>query len=123
MFCVHCVHGVSGSCPQSLHVLPWKLITLEPCQSTGVLCDHDDENEQAWGDGDELASDLEVGDHFAVRATPRNKENTKFWILKCLKTLYTVSANTDPDDWGVSVEKGSDVVEGQYYKQSGYSIS
>jgi len=80
--------------------LPWKLVTLEPCDATYVLCDIelDDSN---WGTGsgsNNLASDLEVGDNFAMRAKAGNAKGADFYILKCLKTLHTIEVDVVLND-------------------------
>jgi hypothetical protein len=54
--------------------LPWKLVILEPCDATYVLCDIGlDDSDWGMGSGsNNLTFDLEVGDTFVVRAKARN---------------------------------------------------
>ncbi len=105
------------------YVKPWKLVTLEPCDTSDVLCDME-LDELAWGMGSErngLAAYLEVGDNFSIRAEERNEEGVDFYILKCLKPLHIVEFYARPDDWQQYVEVGDEIVIGQYNKQSGWA--
>jgi len=82
------------------YVQPWKLITLELCDVTNVICDieFDDSNWGMEGGSNNLAYDLEVGDNFAVRVEAGNAEKADFYILKCLKTLHPIEVNVALDD-------------------------
>jgi hypothetical protein len=103
------------------YVCPWKLVTLKPCDASDVLCDIELDNSE-WGMGggsNNLASGLQVGDNFAVRAKAENEKGADFYILKCWKTLHIVEVDVGIDDWQQSAEIGDERVIGQYYKQQG----
>ncbi len=93
---------------------------MEPSHATDALCDVEyDEND--WGvgeDNNELVAGLRVGDNFAIVTAPNNY-GVDFFILQCVKKLHIIDEDSRPDDFGNSVEKGDEIVIGQYYKQSG----
>ncbi len=67
-FCCHYIEDVLGDCTSKGYVDPWRLVKLEPCHATYVLCDVEyDENN--WGvreDNNKLVASLKVGDNFIV---------------------------------------------------------
>ena len=120
-FCSNCIGGLGTTCSNSAYVQPWKLITLEPCDAEDVLCDPE-YNDTTWGiggDSNDLAAQLQVGDNFAILAEPNNDEGTQFYILTCVKPMHIVEEDLGPDDFGVNVEKGDEIVQGIYYAQRG----
>ncbi len=92
---------------------------MEPCHATYALCDVEyDEND--WGvgeDNNELVAGLRVGDNFAIVNEPNNYEGFDFFILQCVKKLHIIDEDSRPDDFGNFVQKGDEIVIGQYYKQ------
>jgi hypothetical protein len=79
-FCPQCVTGTGGNCLKGSHASPWQLITLEPVNSDDVLQEFGDAD-QEWPsvvDDNIYASELVVGDNFAVFAEPRNSEGVDF---------------------------------------------
>ncbi len=89
---------------------------MEPCNATYALCDVEyDEND--WGvgeDNNELATSLKVGDNFVV-VDALDNYGVDFFILQCVKKLHIVDEDSRPDDSGNFVEKGDEIVIGQYY--------
>jgi hypothetical protein len=91
-FCPQCVTGTSGNCLKGSHTSPWQLITLEPVNSDHVLQGFGDAN-QEWPsvlDDNIYASELVVGDNFAIFAEPGNSEGVDFFVFQCTRAMYTV---------------------------------
>ncbi len=59
---------------------------------------------------------LRVGDNFVVVVAPHNYEGVDFFILHCVKELHIVDEDSGLNDFGNFVEKGGEIVIGQYYK-------
>jgi hypothetical protein len=123
-FCDHCLDGVPGVCPHKPHASPWKLITLEPIKSTDIVQESEEEEvDLEWTaelDDNFLASQLQVGDNFAVPVEPGNAEGADFYIVQCTKTMHIVQDVSRKDAWsGKLVEKGDEIVEGLYYRRQG----
>jgi hypothetical protein len=99
-FCCHYIDDVPGDCISKGYVEPWKLVTLEPCEATNVLCDVEyDEN--VWGVGEEnndLVVGLSVGDNFAIVIALDNYEGVDFFILQCVKELHIVEKDSKLND-------------------------
>jgi hypothetical protein len=123
-FCERCVFNVQEiPCPSTTHVSPWRLLTLEPTDSSEALQEPEETDPDWEAEPDEhfLASELQVGDHFAVIAERGNIENVDFFILQCTRTMYTVQDEQVEDSWGGVHERGDEVIEGMYYKRQGMS--
>jgi hypothetical protein len=97
------------------HVSPWKLLTLEPMKNTDVVQEAEEEVDSAWiaePDDNFLASQLQVGDNFAVPAELGNAEGVDFYIVQCTRTMYTVEEVNLRDAWsGKAVDRGDEIVE------------
>lgn len=124
-FCPTCVHGCAGICPSRAHATPWKLVTLQPISSDDAVQEHED-LEEDWTtepDSNDLAANLEVGEHFAVLADPGDSgaRGAKFFVLLCTKSMYVVEDETLTDSWKGVVERDDEVVEGLYYEQQGFA--
>jgi hypothetical protein len=123
-FCTGCVDPKPGLlCVSTSHVPPWKLVTLQPCAADDAECEVELRTD-VWGnpgDSNELASMLDVGDNFAVKAESNDGEGASFYIVQCFKRLHVVNKDDGPDPYGLKVEQGDEVVLGVYYKQSGRS--
>ena len=80
-------------CVSTSHVPPWKLVTLQPCAADDAECDVEVRTD-VWGnpgDSNELASMLDVGDNFAVKADSADEEGASFYIVQCFKRLHVVN--------------------------------
>jgi hypothetical protein len=77
-FCCHYIEDVLGDCTSKGYVDPWRLVKLEPCHATYVLCD-----------------------------------------VEFVEKLHIVDEDLKLDDFGNFVEKGDEIVIGQYYKHLG----
>jgi hypothetical protein len=64
-----------------------------------------------------LASCLALGDNFVVNAEEGNSEGVDFYILMCIKPMYTLSFSYKCP-WGQQFNAGDIVVARKYY-QSG----
>jgi hypothetical protein len=117
-FCHRCINVVLGDCTSKGYVEPWKLVTLEPCVALNVFCAVEyDEND--WGVGEynnDLVVGLRVGNNFAIVIAPGNYEGVDFFILQCVKELHIVEEDSRPKDFGNSIEKGDEIIIGQYYE-------
>lgn len=123
-FCRACVSvHAFGRCPNHLHVAPWKLVTLDPRRADEAVQEEEDLDREwtAAPDSNLLASELLVGDHFAILADrdDPSADGAKFFVLLCTKAMYVVEEETVQDAWGGSMEQGDEVVEGLYYEQHG----
>ncbi len=49
---------------------------------------------------------------------PGNYEGVDFFILQRVKKLHIIEEDSRPNDFGNSIEKGDEIIIGQYYKQS-----
>jgi hypothetical protein len=123
-FCLACVARNSIEvCPRRSYATPWRLITLEPSSSKEVVQELE-EVDPDWSKGPDeniLASELETGDHFAILADPLdpNSNGAEFFVLLCTKPMYIVQEESLTDEWGVTVTRGDEVVEGLYYQRQG----
>lgn len=72
-------------------------------------------------DCNDLAMQLEIGDHFAIMADLEHpgSQGAEFFVLICTKKLYVVEEQCGADGWGGTVERSDEVVEGLYYHQRG----
>jgi hypothetical protein len=66
-----------------------------------------------------LVAGLVVGDNFVFLDAPNNYEGADFFILQCVKELHIVEDDSRPYHFGNYMEKGDEIVIGQYYKPSG----
>ena len=101
-------------------------MTLEPVD--GIEAVEEDLLDQDWlvdADSNDLAMELEIGDHFAILAAPDDPQSNgaKFFVLICTKKLYIVEDDSAVDGWGVTVDKDDEVVEGLYYHQQGARLN
>jgi hypothetical protein len=124
-FCDHYYERVPGECSNKSHVSPWKLLTLEPVRSTNAVQETKLEAQQDWtGEADDnyIASQLQVGDNFAVPAELGNTEGVDFYVVQCTRTMHIVEETSRRDVWdGKVVERGDKIVEGLYYQRKGLS--
>lgn len=95
-FCLSCVDRTFNSvhCPNMSYVAPWKLVTLQPINAEVAIQESED-LDQDWlaePDANLLASELQVGDHFAIVADPSHPEadGADFFVLLCTKPMYIV---------------------------------
>lgn len=126
-FCVGCVsrEEAGNLCPNRAYAGPWTLKTLEPLRPEDAVQEEEDPD-VVWPsepDSNDLALELNVGDHFAVYADPLdpNAGGAKFFVLMCTKRMYVVEENGTTDSWGGVFEQDDEVVEGLYYHQQGTS--
>ena len=122
-FCEVCVRSAGGVCRSVAHASPWRVVTLEPTQATNAV-QEDEDLEQDWlvdPDCNDLAMQLEIGDHFAIMADPEHPQSqgAQFFVLICTRKLYVVEDGCAIDGWGGTVERSDEVVEGLYYHQRG----
>jgi hypothetical protein len=96
---------------------------MEPTDSSEAMQEQEeaDPDWEAELDDHFLASQLQVGDHFAVVAEQGNIETVDLFILQCTKPMYIVLDERLEDSWGGVVERGDEVLEGIYYKRQGLS--
>jgi hypothetical protein len=71
-----------------------------------------------WGeygeDGDHLTSCMSLGDNFAMNAEKGNKEGQDFYILLCIKIIFTINTPFKCP-WGQEFCVGDMVVASKYY--------
>ena len=124
-FCVGCVsrEGAGNFCSNRAYAGPWNLKTLEPLRPEDAVQEEEDPDMEWPSFSNDLASELNVGDHFAVYADPLdpNAGGAKFFVLMCTKRMYVVEENGTTDSWGGIFERDDEVVEGKYYHQQGTS--
>jgi hypothetical protein len=120
-FCTSCMSTGPGSCPNSSHVEPWRLVTVEPCSVKDVASDSEEVNPDWEIDSgmNTLAAELEIGDCFAILAEPGNSEKANWFILQCTKPMHLVQEEVKEDAWGNQFDQGDEVVEGLYFQQKG----
>lgn len=122
-FCEVCVRTTDGVCQSIGQVGPWRVVTLEPTQAVDAV-QEDEDLEQDWlvdPDCNDLAMQLEVGDHFAILADAEHPQSqgAEFFVLICTKKLHVVEEGCAANGWGGTVERSDEVVEGLYYHQRG----
>lgn len=124
-FCASCIVRVNTRipCPNRAYAGPWTLKTMEPLRGREVVQEVED-LDMVWlaePDSNDLAFELNVGDHFAVYADPQhpNASGAKFFVLICTKRMYVVEEDGATDSWGGVFDRDEEVVEGLYYHQQG----
>jgi hypothetical protein len=104
--------GLVQVCPT--YVTNYKLVCLEPCKVDDYLYDnHDTQELEHDGNGEDIVATLMVGGHFVVKAEAGNFENAMFWILVCIKMLHGVIDNSMVDFYGQEVFQGDQIVKGK----------
>lgn len=122
-FCPACARHGSGVCLNAAHASPWDLVTLHPLSSTDAVQESEDPD-PSWivETGDNiLASECEVGDHFAIVADPANLDDdgAEFYVLQCTKSMHVYHGSSIRDAWDTVIDDGDEILEGYYYRQRG----
>ena len=122
-FCPACARGGSGGCTNKQHARPWELVMLQPLSSNDAVQESEDPD-PSWiveTDGNILASECQVGDHFAIVADPGNvdDEGAEFYVLQCTKPMYVYHGPSIRDAWNTVTDDGDEILEGYYYRQRG----
>ena len=125
-FCFSCIQGNWEACENRDWAGDWMLEVLIPLNSAYVRGVQQQEfNVDDWHEvgvnGAYFASILEVGDNFAVAASPENEENVDFYVLVCTRKAYTCKT-AFVCKWGEEFMPGDSLIEGLYYQKYGLGV-
>jgi hypothetical protein len=121
-FCVPCLEEKFSQYEKQAYIQQWKVLKIRPHSVEYAAVQRmPDEEEDNWDyeyDDAAMADLVQVGNNFAVPATPDNDEGVLFYILQCLEPKRVVKENFECP-WGGRFEVGDHVISTTYYQKWG----